>query len=298
MMELIGLAICALLIYVIYTISNSNDNGGGGGGRMHRVARRWNPIPDRFKTMADVETALRKAGLESSSLIIGIDYTKSNTWQGKRTFGGRCLHDMSGGQGEGLTPGMQPMNPYQEVISVFGEALAPFDDDNLIPCFGFGDQVTSSHAVFPVNGQRDGNCNGFEGVLAAYNQRTPNVTLSGPTNFAPIIRKAIETVKSTGDYHILVIIADGEVTKPRETAQAIVDASNYALSIVVVGVGDGPWDRMEEYDDELPARRFDNFQFVNWNNIKENHDSTAAMAVAAMMEVPDQYQAIRDLKLL
>lgn len=272
--------------------------GKNGSSEMFIPSRRWQPIPDKFHTMKQVEEALREAGLESSSLIVGVDYTKSNTWQGKRTFGGRCLHDMSGGQGEGLTPGLQPVNPYQEVITVFGEALKPFDDDNIIPFYGFGDSVTRDRKVFAVNGSRDGNCNGFEGVLAAYNQATPNITLSGPTNFAPIIRKAIETVKETGDYHILVIIADGEVTKPAETAKAIVDASSYALSIVVVGVGDGPWARMEEYDDELPARRFDNFQFVNWNAVKENHNTTAAMAVAAMMEVPDQYLAIREMKLL
>lgn len=38
--------------------------------------------------------------------------------------------------------------------------------------------------------------------------------------------------------------------------------SNFPLSIVLVGVGDGPWDLANKYDDLLPSRHFDNFQVL------------------------------------
>jgi E3 ubiquitin-protein ligase RGLG len=31
------------------------------------------------------------------------------------------------------------LNPYEQAISIIGKTMAEFDEDNLIPCFGFGD---------------------------------------------------------------------------------------------------------------------------------------------------------------
>jgi len=245
----------------------------------------FNPIIDNFHTIEEVQKALREAGLEASQLIVGFDYTKSNEWQGQKTFGGKCLHHTSSGK----------PNPYQQVVEVIGRTLAPFDDDGQIPAYGFGDEKTRDRSVFPLG---EGDCNGIEEVLERYNKITPEIQLSGPTSFAPLIRKAIKTVRETQEYHILVIIADGQVGNERETVDAIVEASDCALSIVLVGVGDGPWDRMQDFDDGLPSRRFDNFQFVDFHATMESYKSDAAFALQALMEIPDQYKAIRELHLL
>ncbi|KAI4323291.1 hypothetical protein L6164_022909 [Bauhinia variegata] len=260
-------------------------------------------IPDQFSSLDQVTAALRKEGLESSNLIVGIDFTKSNEWTGKISFNKRSLHAI------GDVP-----NPYEKALSIIGKTLAPFDDDNLIPCFGFGDATTHDQEVFSFHSDHSP-CHGFEEVLACYQKIVPNLKLSGPTSYAPVVEAAIDIVeKHRGQFHVLLIIADGQVTRsvntddgelsPQEqkTIQAIVEASSYPLSIVLVGVGDGPWDDMRKFDDKLPARDFDNFQFVNFTEIMSRDTSPAqkeaAFALAALMEIPFQYKAAVELGLL
>jgi len=111
-------------------------------------------------------------------------------------------------------------------------------------------------------------------------------------------------VTSERSYHILVLIADGQVTSEEDTIRAIVRASSFPLSIVMIGVGDGPWEMMHRFDDELPQRKFDNFQFVCFNELKQKTtglntgQEDAYFAMAMLMEIPEQYKAIMKLGLI
>ncbi|KAF3972096.1 hypothetical protein CMV_004374 [Castanea mollissima] len=228
-------------------------------GRAEQIVPRPPPVSPTYETSSpSVSAALSKEALKASKLLIGIDFTRSNEWTGKVSFNSRSLHSIGDGP-----------NPYEKAISITGTTLAPFVKDNLITCFGFGD---------------------------------------GPTSYAPVIEAAIDTVeKSGGQYHVLHIISDGQVTKSNttsdkdlspqeeETLQSIVNARSYPLSIVLVRVGDGPWEDMKNFGDELHARKCQNFQMVNLAEIMSTNATFTkkeiAFALAALREIPYQYKA-------
>ncbi|KAG2335146.1 hypothetical protein Bca52824_006326 [Brassica carinata] len=246
-----------------------------------RLERKYSKIADEYSSLEQVTEALARAGLESSNLIVGIDFTKSNEWTGARSFNRKSLHFI----------GNNP-NPYEQAITIIGRTLA-FDEDNLIPCYGFGDASTHDQDVFSFNPE-DRFCNGFEEVLGRYKEIVPQLKLA-------------RADLSGGQYHVLVIIADGQVTRsvdtengqlsPQEqkTVEAIVQAS-------LSWGGDGPWDMMREFDDNIPSRAFDNFQVIcqlHRDHVKNKAQSLKETEfLCSLMEIPQQYKATLELSLL
>ncbi|XP_006660988.1 E3 ubiquitin-protein ligase RGLG1-like isoform X2 [Oryza brachyantha] len=264
-----------------------------------RSSNYWDP--QSCDTLDQVKVALEKVGLESSNLIIGVDFTKSNEWTGKTCFNGRSLHHIS----------EETLNPYEQAISIIGNTFSAFDEDNMIPCFGFGDTSTHDRNVFSFYSDRRHCCNGVPEVLRRYREITPHVLLSGPTSLAPIIETAMRITQDSGyQYHILLIIADGQVPRcsctnsasnrdenylEERTLQALVRASHFPLSIVLVGVGDGPSDEQLMHCQEN-QQLFDNFQFVDFTKIMSRDmpeaEKEERFALEALKKIPSQYAAI------
>ena len=92
--------------------------------------------------------------------------------------------------------------------------------------YGFGDSISRGTTICNLSRENKAFTT-FDQVLATYQTATPYVTLSGPTNFCPIIARAVEIAQTTNSHCLLVMFAlrwteDGTDTKiGRRTGQRV-----------------------------------------------------------------------------
>ncbi|CAM9106956.1 unnamed protein product [Scytosiphon promiscuus] len=233
------------------------------------------------------------AGGMQIGFTVAIDYTASN---GNPSRPGTLhYHDPSG----------RTSNEYGQAIQSVGGVLEYFDDDRRFPLYGFGgrlgDQSKMSHCFAVNRDEKDPEVEGIEGVLETYRNSLNCIHLSGPTHFAPVIKKAASLAAATvtkdpsrQQYSILLLITDGVICDLDETIEAIVASSDYPFSIVIVGVGKANYDSMRKLDGDdvrlvnragKRASR-DIVQFVPMRQFKGK--SNHALAKEVLYEIPAQ----------
>jgi len=149
---------------------------------------------------------------------------------------------------------------------------------------------------FPINDNPNNpNIQGFDNLNMSYVNALKNMELSGPTFFVPIIKESLKhAAKLQGKYaySVLLILTDGEIHDMAETKNLIVGNCGLPFSIVIVGIGNADFSKMNELDGDgglysangVKATR-DVVQFVPFNNFKGNAD---LLAKELLKEIPDQ----------
>uniref|UniRef100_A0A3Q4BF82 Copine-3 n=1 Tax=Mola mola TaxID=94237 RepID=A0A3Q4BF82_MOLML len=221
--------------------------------------------------------------------------------------------DFTGSNGDPRSPNslhfLSPdgLNQYLSALWSVGHVVQDYDTDKFFPAFGFGAklppdyQVSAANHEFALNfNPANPNCQGIQGIVDAYRMVLPQLRLSGPTNFSPIINHvasiAATNAQSTtaSQYFVLLILTDGDITDFDQTRDAIVRASQLPLSIIIVGVGPADFKAMELLDGDDGVLRStvgeavarDIVQFVPFLKFKDAPRSALAQAVLA--EVPKQ----------
>ena len=224
-----------------------------------------------------------KSGVKIA-LSIGIDFSKSNKKNKKN------LHSLTGS------------NDYERAINACANIVGYYDNDQLFPVFGFAAKIKNSNPektsnCFNLNFEENPDINGIDDIIRIYREciEKDKLIFSGPTKFTPLIKEVIKRINKEDlyEYHILLILTDGVINDLDSTKDILVEASFLPLSVIIVGIGDADFSKMEILDgDEEPLvntkgekRARDLVQFVPFSKY-ENDEKKLAMEVLA--EIPRQ----------
>uniref|UniRef100_A0A914HIT1 Copine n=1 Tax=Globodera rostochiensis TaxID=31243 RepID=A0A914HIT1_GLORO len=206
----------------------------------------------------------------------------------------------------------QRLNQYECAISAVLEICEHYNRTKQFEAYGFGAKIPPAYAVshmFPLrlnNFERI--VHGVSGVLDAYRCAVVNTQLFGPTNFAPTIREFVyKTSKFPRDgsrYQVLLILTDGVITDMHSTIRTIVDASHQPMSIIIIGIGNDEFTKMDALDadncllfaDGHTAARdivqfvpFRDFFGAGWTqNASDQEYLKSVLAKEVLAELPDQ----------
>ena len=228
-------------------------------------------------------------------LTIGIDFTGSNGHYKDPP----SLHYLGGG-----------LNNYESAIRSCGDIVSAYDKEQSFPVFGFGFNFIDPYLNnfdgkytdfnYPINCDIENPAIKYiDGVLMEYRNFITKIHLSGPTYFSPMINDLIFEVEKEIDegklfnYHIIMILTDGMIDDMPETKDSLVAASFLPISVIIIGIGNGDFTKMDVLDaDVIPlydstGRKADRdlVQFVPYNQFKDNPQ---LLAEQVLEEIPRQ----------
>ncbi|CAH9075844.1 unnamed protein product [Cuscuta epithymum] len=226
------------------------------------------------------------------SFMVAVDFTASNG--NPRLPDSLHYNDPSG----------RP-NAYQRAITEVGGILQFYDTDKRFPAWGFGARPIDgpvSHC-FNLNGSNSYcEVEGIHGIMMAYISALFNVSLAGPTLFGPVINAGAQIAGQSAErkerkYFVLLIITDGVITDLEETKDAIINASDLPLSILIVGVGGADFKEMEILDADKKDRlensqgRVASRDIVQFVPLREMQNEEVSVAQSLLAELPSQFLA-------
>jgi hypothetical protein len=227
------------------------------------------------------------------SLTVCIDFTASNGDPSSR----KSLHRLA-------QPG-EPMNDYEKAITSVGSVIEAYSTSRQFGVYGFGAKIkqpdgslTPTQHCFPIYGG-ESLVTGVGGVIRAYHDCLTVVSLSGPTNFRPLVDNGGYLATTKGctqenqNYVVMLILTDGVIDDKEETIQAIIRASNTPMSIIIVGIGSEDFSAMAELDGDGKAlsrggaaATRDIVQFVPFKQFMQK--GPVALAQSVLAEIPSQ----------
>lgn len=190
-------------------------------------------------------------------------------------------------------------NDYEKVMQRCGSILSNYNYDQSYSAYAFGCIPPGEKDVsycYPLTCQHDKpEITSIENVIKIYRQFALRVKLSGPTNYSSVLQKVIEEIikgNNSRVYQVLVILTDGIFEDINRTMEHLLIGSKLPLSVIIVGIGNEDFERMEmmdssplEYQGNISKR--DHVHYISFKDYKFQEDESL-FGKDALTDLPRQ----------
>ncbi|KAJ9464977.1 Protein BONZAI 3 [Diplonema papillatum] len=229
-----------------------------------------------------------KGGFEIN-LTICVDFSSSN---GKPTDV-TSLHYSD--------PNRRLDNEYVKALKAVVKVLGEYDKDQAFPFYGYGARERTSmdpaaSDIFPVTfDPHRVEVHGIEGIVDAYWKCLDRIEMAEPTRFKNCMDKAYHMASGKKEsYQIVLFVTDGQISDLQAMVDVVVECATEPISVIIIGVGDGPFADMEYLDgDDRPLVSSDgkmpNRDLVGFVPFREFQDDPEQLARETLKEIPKQF---------
>jgi hypothetical protein len=186
----------------------------------------------------------------------------------------------------------------------FINLLAPYNEDEFFYIYGYGFQFKDNSKevknMFPISQESDRPSVPKKNIKSAYYKFLENIKFNNiKTNLDLIIKQLNEKIKEDIDdyevreYNVLLLFANNDITNEKEFYNEIILSSDLPISVVIIGLGKGPFTKLENVENNFmkltdnngnKAKR-KNFKFISFNKQGKNYQKTVKNS---LIDIPDQ----------
>ena len=206
---------------------------------------------------------------------------------------------------------------FEYLMKSFLDVLKPYNEDQFFHIYGYGFKLKEPKKkeydpyMFPLTQKMDFPSVSIKEISKSYNEFLKAINFDkAKTNIDLIINKFNGIIKEDienydfREYNVLLIFANNDITDEKEFVKNIIFTSTLPISLIVVGLGKGPYTKIENIeqnflnlvDDEgnKPERKC--IKFVSFNKLQKNVQNTVKNSLFNIPEEMIEYLGIKNIE--
>lgn len=195
-----------------------------------------------IKTYEQVVEWFEEQGVRGTHVIYGLDFSSTSELNGEKCNRKLGLHRENKETG---------LNGYEKIMLIVYKLLRRLDHDKAFEVFAGGTLIGNETVCKPVANVPISDQHKMVSYYRRFRDKLDWKKKSTNTSYSGFIQQAINLSKNNpGKHYTLVLMTDTVTQQTKRDMTSLAQASNYPISVVIIGLGDGndeAWSKLDQF---------------------------------------------------